>query len=212
MGLALFDVARQSAVAVSRARLAAGGATTPDEASATIAAALPIIGSTEQQLLDALWAARKAAAPKPGADRVMLGDDAVRMAMQARSARPEWGEAEVVVAYAASLGRGPSDRQVARQALTASYATAPFLHDAGQWRIAYGVGIWPTLGRPTQDAILREAVWMLGVDQSRWSRVFATFRGTPAYVPFMLRWRAVLSGAPEDTPGMAEAQSDQRQE
>ncbi|KTT99340.1 hypothetical protein NS355_06985 [Sphingomonas yabuuchiae] len=212
MGLALFDVARQSAIVVSRARLANDTAPNPDQPWGITAQTLPIIGSPEQQILDALWTARQAAALKPSAHRAALVASAVGEALEARPARPEWGEADLVLAYAASLGDSAADQRLARQALVASYGSAPLLHDAGLWRIGYGVKVWPMLGRSTQDAIMNEGVWMLGVDQSRWARVFDTFRASPAYVPFMLRWRTILSGAPENPPGLSEAQADQRQE
>lgn len=116
----------------------------------------------------------------------------------------------MVIAYASSLGNDSRDGVRARDALTASYAGAPFLHDGGLWRIRYGVRAWPALGNATREAILREGVWLLGVDLDWWVPVFGTFRGSPAYIPFMLRWRDVMTGTPRArADGLTEAQTDE---
>lgn len=210
-GIASLDLTHQMTIADSRSAVEAQSARLTRGGTASInLPTLPLDGSPDVLVLDALRVARSAAALPQNAERRRLVMEAVRGAERGAAARPNWGEAEVVVAYASSLGSDGRDGVRARDALAASYADAPFLHDGGLWRVRYGVQAWPALGKVTREAILREGVWLLGVDRNWWVPVFGTFRGSPAYIPFMLRWRDVMTGTSRSrTNSLTEAQADQ---
>lgn len=210
-GIAAVDLVDQMAIAESRNAVASQSAQLTRGGSARFdLPVLPLEGSPDVLVLNALRVARSAATLPPNAERRRLVAEAVRAAERGAAARPNWGEAEIVIAYASSLGSDRSDGVRARDALAASYADAPFLHDGGLWRVRYGVQAWPALGKATREAILREGVWLLGVDLDWWAPVFGTFRGSPAYIPFMLRWRDVMTGTPRSRAnGLTETQADQ---
>lgn len=157
---------------------------------------LPLTGSPDQLVIDGLRVAQIAAMMPVGETRDRLLEAATHAAQRAAQIRPGWGTAELVLAYAASAARGPDNALRARRALARSYVDAPFSREGGMWRIRYGAMIWRDIGPATRAALLREGVWLLGVEPQSWDQVFDTFRQSPAYMPFMLHWRMILSGAP----------------
>lgn len=114
---------------------------------------------------------------------------------RALTARPDWGEALVVSAYLASLDHGGTRRALAD--LANSYTGAPYLREAGLWRIGFALRHWDAVGPTTRLHVLDEAIWLTGVEPERYEMIFDRFRQSPAYVPLMLRWAAMREGRAE---------------
>jgi hypothetical protein len=134
-------------------------------------------------------------------------DDRQRIMMEARRAidmallrRPNWGEAQVVLAYL-EVQRGEAGRVSACNALAASYQEARYLVGAAEWRVAAGASLWPHLSGETRNQLVNEAVWAARLDHHRRARIFAIVRRSAAYVPFLLRWREVRSLDKDLAPG-----------
>lgn len=104
--------------------------------------------------------------------------------------RPDWGEAQTILAFVQSQ-RGPGAAAPLRTALIASYDNAPYLRGGSDWRISQGLAIWSSLPPRTRARIVDEAAWVLRFRPDRRDFIFNSMRASPAYMPFMLRWRQV---------------------
>lgn len=197
-GLAIIDIIDQDQLAQARnAMMTQTSALRRDPARVGQSPPpMPITGSPDRLVIDGLRAARIAGMMPSGAERDALIMAAMDAAGRAAETRPNWGTAQIVLAYATSIRRTPDNTARARQALEKSYVDAPFSRDGGMWRIRFGATIWEDLRPATRNAVLREGVWLLGVEPQSWNAVFDSFRHSPAYMPFMLQWRTILSTAP----------------
>jgi hypothetical protein len=189
-GFAVFDLVRESEVAASRRALetqalALARGDTPDVAMP----ATPLAGEPRALVDDALLLARTAAGLPPGPRRDALLAHARRGIDRAVATRPGWAAAIVVATYVHGLAG--SDIGRAREALAASYAAAPFLHDGGMYRIGFGLDHWADLPEPTRNSIVDEALWTIIVSPAAAPAIGDRIRRSPAYLPFMLRWHAL---------------------
>lgn len=113
--------------------------------------------------------------------------------------RPGWGEAQTILAFVQSQ-RGPTGAAPLRSALIDSYDNAPYLRGGSDWRITQGLAIWSTLPPRTRARLIDEAAWVLRLRADRRDFIFNSMRASPAYVPFMLRWRQVRLLDPDLNP------------
>jgi hypothetical protein len=123
-------------------------------------------------------------------DRQRLLVEAERAVDTALLRRPNWGEAQVILAY---LRAQHGDRTIVGtcDALAASYRNARYLVNAAEWRVMAGASLWSHLSGETRDRLINEAVWAARLGHDRHRRIFAALRHSAAYVPFLLRWREV---------------------
>lgn len=143
-----------------------------------------------QRLVDSLFAARAAATlPAGSPTRARLLARASADAASAASTRPHWGEAQIAIAYAASLsGTGATSTPAERKALIRSYDDAPYLAVSGLWRLSRGLAAWPLLPPRTQARLTREILWYICKDPAVRPRLFAEVRASPAYMPVFLAY------------------------
>lgn len=145
------------------------------------------------QMLKALYLARVAMQANPPTERRGMLDEASVAIERALHARPDWGEAWAVGAFIRSLREGPNAPGT-RLALARSYAGAPYLRHAGQWRVATGLGAWSILPPGTRQRVIDEGVWLARTQPETKVPIFDLVRQTPAYAPFLLRWREMRAG------------------
>lgn len=98
---------------------------------------------------------------------------------------PGSGEAQVAIAFLESSVSG-SDK-TPNAAIMKSYRRAPYLRDAGLWRLWYASHHWSGLDVQTQRAVLAEAVWYGSLGKNDRDAATAAVLGTPVFVPFALR-------------------------
>jgi hypothetical protein len=160
-------------------------------------------GEPRARLADALCLARTAVSLPPGPRRDAILNTASTAARTAVGARPFWPDALTVSAYIDSQTGDPASFDSARRALALSYMGAPYLSDAADWRIGFGLSQWHELSGATQNAVAAEAMWQIAVDPDRSDTLFAKFRASPAYIPFILRWRALSIDWQRRTQGLS---------
>lgn len=129
-------------------------------------------------------------------DILRQADEAITLALRRR---PHWGEAQLVRAFLESR-RTPAGVAAMREALIASYDDAPYLRDGSDWRIPQTLTLWDTLPPRTRDHVIDEAAWVLRLRADRREFIFDMMRASPAYVPFMLRWRQIRRLDPDLAP------------
>lgn len=93
-------------------------------------------------------------------------------------ARRNWGEPSIVLAYAASIGKGVNPESSGL--ISRSYREAPFLSGAGDWRIRYVLAAWSTLDAGTRRHAIAEAQWFASQSRSQRIHMGVLFAGTPA--------------------------------
>lgn len=177
-----FEVADAQAALEADAIAVEGGA--PHATSSIIDTAAP----PRAVIIDAVRVARTAErTADPVARRARL--DLARHAIDvAGKARPGWGDVGIAAAYVAAVGDGATSA-AATTALRQSYVTAPYARNAAAWRVASGIGAWNVLDPETRNAVIDEAVWLSGSTYDAQVAVLDLMRGSPAYAPFLLRWR-----------------------
>lgn len=141
-------------------------------------------------LLDAQLYLNQVPFAQDAADKRRLLSMAQRTIAAALAGRPGWGEAEALEAYLQSL-KGSEGKVAAQRALVRSYDHMPYMREAAAWRIRYGLAQWGALPDATQRRIVDEAIWFVRLRPEQRDSIFAAVRATPAYFPFMLRWRTV---------------------
>jgi hypothetical protein len=191
------DLRREIDVAASRARI--GGP--PDGCAVPVDEVLH--GEPRALVADALCIARAAAPLSAGPRRNALLSSAAARLREAERARPIWPEALTVSAYVGSLAGDEASLAEARRSLTLSYAGAPYLPDAADWRIGFGLSQWADLGVSARDAVVAEAMWRMTIAPDSGPKLWSQMRASPAYVPFMLRWRASAIEWDRYTKGLA---------
>lgn len=139
------------------------------------------------RLLNALILSARAHAAPVGGQRDALLAGAETWLRPALGVRPHWGEAQVVAAYVAANREGP-ETPAALAALQRSYADAPFLPDAAQWRVTYGMAFWPRLPNATRKRVVGEAIWLAHVAPTKRRLMFELARGSEGYIPFSRAW------------------------
>lgn len=137
-----------------------------------------------RKLTQALALARQAAKVE-GPQRKQLAAEALALLAPLQTARPWWGEAGAVEAYARTLHGDPEGEVVV--ALARSYADTPYLRESGLWRWGAALDHWQALDPETRRRAIDEAVWLTRLDPSLPDRVMAPVRGTPAYRPLLAR-------------------------
>ena len=137
-------------------------------------------------LMIVLWAQARPDDPR----RAALLAEANELATRAARSRPYWGEAWAVVAFARSL-QGAAAAVDADVALAASYRATPYLRHAAAWRVRYGLGAFERLDASTRARIVDEAVWIARIDPASLDAIVDASRGSDAYFPLLLRWRAM---------------------
>jgi hypothetical protein len=137
-------------------------------------------------LMIALWAQARPDDPR----RTTLLAQANDLATRAARSRPYWGEAWAVTAFARSL-KGAAAGADADMALAASYRATPYLRHAAAWRVRYGLGAFERLDASTRARVVDEAVWIARIDPATLDAIVGASRGSDAYFPFLLRWRAM---------------------
>ena len=148
-------------------------------------------GSPRALVQAALFKARLAEA-SDGGSRDALLEEAQRYLDGARIARPQWGEAEIVSAYIASLkgsGHGPAQDR----SLALSYRYAPYLRGSAPFRIRLGLQRWDALPPDVKERLIDEAVWYSRLEPETREPMFALIRRTGAYRSFLHRWLEVRS-------------------
>lgn len=158
--------------------------------SADATGPIDLSGPARALIQDALARAQDAELGKSPAERSRLLDQAQGAIAAAATQRPHWGEARTVEAYIAALRAGPM-AAATQAAYARSYADAPYLRDAAQWRIGFGMACWPSLSAATRARLIDEAVWYARLRPELRGQIFALSRGTGAYAPLLLRWRMV---------------------
>ncbi|MET1755180.1 hypothetical protein ABVV53_06895 [Novosphingobium sp. RD2P27] len=139
-------------------------------------------------LADALFLARQGGdARDPHRRAELLAADEAVGAVIAR--RPQWGEAWVVRSLVRTELGGANDPQ-ATAALEKSYALAPFLRDAAEWRISRAFAAWSYLDPYARQRVINEAVIYAQLNGAARIRTFELARGTAAYVPLSVAWHA----------------------
>lgn len=144
------------------------------------------------QINHALYLARSADF-LPSPERKAMLDEAAAAVGRAVIARPHWGEAWTVSAFVHAQRHGVANIQVQR-AFARSYADAPYLRHSARWRTRFGLESWPMLTAETRRRVINEAIWLTRVSPAERKDIFSAFRQSPAYVPFLLRWRQVRVG------------------
>lgn len=139
-------------------------------------------------LADALFLARQGGDPSdPHRRAELLAAEAAAGAVIAR--RQQWGEAWVVRSLVRTELGGANDA-LALAALEKSYALAPFLRDAAEWRIAHAFAGWSRLDPYARRRAINEAVVYAHLNGASRIRAFELARGTAAYVPLSVAWHA----------------------
>ncbi len=76
-----------------------------------------------------------------------------------------------------------------RDTLIRSYSDAPYVPEAGLWRVARGLAYWDLFPKPTQDAIIRETLWfMCKASPEIRKRLFTMARDSAAYIPLFISY------------------------
>lgn len=94
------------------------------------------------------------------------------------SARRNWGEPSILLAYAASIDEGVNPES--SRLISQSYREAPFLSEAGDWRIRYAIAAWSSLDSRTRLHAVAEAQWFASQSRSQRIHMGVLFAGTPA--------------------------------
>lgn len=186
-------VARSEAVLAGQAQAVlrgqpSSGAVPPVDATLTARALVHVAQTLLLELPHADASRRRAI--------LRTADEAITLALRRR---PHWGEAELVRA-SIEAQRGPAGIAAMRDALIASYDDAPYLRGGSDWRIPRTLALWDTLPPRTRDRVVNEAAWVLRLRADRRDIIFDMMRASPAYVPFMLRWRQVRRLDPDLVP------------
>jgi hypothetical protein len=119
-------------------------------------------------------------------DKSQLLDAANRMADQADSGRPGWGEVSVARAYVA-VANGQATDSATIRLFAQSYAEAPYLRGAVVWRLRYGGALWDRLDTATQAHVLDEAIWLSLLGPANYMRAHSALQGTPAQAAYYAR-------------------------
>lgn len=144
------------------------------------------------QLLRAMYLLRAAEVSSDPEDAQRLRSIARRDLETARAARPIWGDAATVLAYARTL-ENPVSMSAVASALSESYRDAPYVKDVARWRIETGLWCWQFLPAPARERLVAEAVWYVRLRPHERVAIFRLMRLSPAYQPFLLAWHAVRS-------------------
>lgn len=157
-------------------------------ASLQVTPSPPALAPARYLLTDSLYLARLAAAMENGTGRQSLlrraGDEADRAAV----ARSHWGEAQLARAYIESLSH-PDLEATELYALVRSYIDAPYIHDAGLWRLTRSLPYWDRFPRSTRHSIQRESIWFLCKSSGTVRRqLFELIRQSPAYRPIFIAY------------------------
>lgn len=187
------DLLREHAVAVSRRDLTGSARAVSGGATRQIYLIEP--GVPRALVNRALLSARQAAALPPGSQRNRILDAARWQAERAVAARPFWAEALVTAAYVYSLADASRDQRRSAELLAASYVGAPFLRDAGTWRIGYALDHWQAIAGPTRNSVIEESLWLAGVDPMIGPTILEAVRNSAAAAPFLARSRVLTSAA-----------------
>jgi hypothetical protein len=144
--------------------------------------------SPQAELYRALIFARSAEQEKDMAQRGQILSAASVAVRNAERGRPDWGAAMVVDAYIDSIadGRRVSDAMVER--LAQSYRFAPYLRDAGGWRVQMGLAVWDRLPVEARGRVIDEGVWLGRISADARVKIFDAARRSPAYALFSARW------------------------
>ncbi len=108
-----------------------------------------------------------------GARRTTELAEAQQRLGRALDARPMAAGWWAWLAYARALD-GQADARVF-DALTHSYASAPFLAQVGPWRVRFCAANWTELPRSLRPMVVNEAVWIRDVDPDDAPTVFPAF-------------------------------------
>lgn len=107
----------------------------------------------------ALTASRAASATYAPDERKAWLTLAHAYAGRAAVGRPGWAEASVARAYISYLENGIRAPGLQDRVMR-SYREAPYLSEAGQWRVAYGMTLWDALTPSERRPVIDEAVWL----------------------------------------------------
>jgi hypothetical protein len=143
----------------------------------------------------ALLTTRAAASLPPGPRRSDMIETAVRQAELAAAARPFWAEAVIAAAFAHSLIDTPYNQRRAAELVATSYIGAPFLRDAGAWRIGYVIDHWDRVAEPTRNDAIEESFWLANVDPVNGPLILSAVGESAAAAPFLAKSRALTSAA-----------------
>ena len=192
-GLSGMVLSRERVVAGADARMIDGGLALArndlDRVRLIGGAMVPPGAPARAQLSDAMLLLQTASS-LPASRRAAAIDAALTRVDIALARRPRWGDALAVKAYLEEARSGGASR-AAMAAFAGSYAAAPYLPSAAEWRIRYGATRWAALSPAARRNVLDEALWLATVDGGKRGEMFGWFRATPAYRPLMLRWRAM---------------------
>lgn len=147
---------------------------------------LPPYAPARVRLAEALYlaaAAQEEKDPIRGAHILVRADAYLR---DIDDVRPHWGQLWIAHAYVRSLASPRFSRQE-KEALVRSYLDAPYLYDAGRWRVMRAMANWTALPTFTRDRAARETVWLYRVSSGGDPTQFLdAARGSDAYLPVFL--------------------------
>ncbi|WP_375285491.1 hypothetical protein [Sphingomonas sp.] len=123
----------------------------------------------------------------PAARAAML--DSAHRALRVAAATPYGdGEAELALAY---LHAGRGNAAAMRAALARSYAFAPYLRYAADWRVRQAFAHWRDLPSSARRRSVDEAIWYVRLRAEYREGIFSAARASPAYTRFLLALRQV---------------------
>lgn len=136
--------------------------------------------SPRQMAYEAEDMARRAAQTQDVQLRKQLISRAFDAVEQAIHMRPAWADAWLIKAHVIAVRDG-LDSVATRQAVERSYALAPFMPDAADWRIGYAINQWSALSPELRAAVAREAILLARGSRNLGVHVRILTSGTPLY-------------------------------
>jgi hypothetical protein len=118
--------------------------------------------------------------PPGGAERPSLLREAASRMERGLALRPRWSEAWVIQTHMLSATRGIGAPEALR-AFETSYELAPFLRDAADWRLRYGIATWASLSPTARKAVASEAIMLSRVSRDLRAHVRVMTTGTPVF-------------------------------
>lgn len=176
-------------IAIARLRTRADNGESQEARIRPLPATMTAASSPRAALYRALITVREAAGtPAAIADRgrrsALLQQAEAELDI-ARQARPVWGQAHVVGAFAAAITPGGARRALDELAL--SYRQMPYDIDAAPWRVRVGATNWLLLSERTQAQVVDEAIWYASLSSQSAATIRASIGDGDANYYFLLR-------------------------